>query len=350
MKRALTIILIIVVVAGLALIKIFFLSENNTQQPMKQGKDQPVNVTTFIVQPEKLENKLFATGTVLANEEVELRPEASGKIVQLLFKEGSRVNKGELLLKINDEDLQAQLKKLQIELKLAEEKESRQAKLLKAGGTSQEEYDAAQNNLNTLKADADLLRAQIRKTEIYAPFNGIIGLKNVSEGSYVSPTIKIASIQQTDPLKIDFSVPEKYALLLKKGDSIRFTVTGSDKTFSGQIYAIEPRIDPGTRTLQLRAICQNKNGEIFPGSFAKVEIVISGSSNSILIPTESVIPELKGQKVFLVKNGRAVSQKVETGLRTDTRIEITQGLQQGDSIVVTGILQLKPGSKVKVVK
>ena len=351
MKNFKIILIVVVVIAVLVFIKIKFLTSDNTQNGMQQqSKPQSTIVNVYVVTPQKLDNKIFVTGTVLANEEVVLLPEIPGKIIGINFTEGTKISKGDLLVKINDADLQAQLKKQQLQEKLASDNEAREKKLLDVNGISQMEYDGILTQLNSVKADIQLTQAQIGKTEIRAPFDGTIGLKYVSEGSYISPTVKIASIQQTVPVKIDFSIPEKYSSLVGKGDSIRFTLQGSEEKYRGEIYAIEPKIDLNTRTVQLRAICRNKEGKIFPGSFAKIELILKQSPNSILIPTESLIPELKGQKVFLCKNGKAQSQKVETGIRTDTQIQITSGLHAGDTVITTGIMQLKQDAPVKIME
>jgi membrane fusion protein (multidrug efflux system) len=345
------ILIIVIVLVVLAAIKLMFLSNDVQQQTgPSQAKSQTVMVTAYVAKSEKLSNKIFSTGTVLANEEVVLVPEIAGKIVSINFKEGSKVSKGDLLVKINDADLQAQLRKLKLQEKLAADNEAREKKLLEVNGISQMEYEAALSQLNTTKADVELTETQILKTEIRAPFDGIIGLKYVSEGSYVSSaSAKIATLQQTDPVKIDFSIPEQYSSVVQKGDSMRFTVQGSDEIFKGQIYAIEPKIDLSTRTLQLRAICANKNGKIFPGAFARIELLLAEMPNSILIPTQALIPELKGQKVFLSRKGMAQSQKVETGVRTPEKIQITKGVEIGDTVITTGIMQLKDKAPVKII-
>ena len=357
MKKTRNIIILLIVLGALGFIKLKFLTDNSGQKetPQQQGSVQNTIVSAYVVKPQKLDNKIFSTGTVLANEEVTLVPEIAGKIVAINFKEGTKAVKGDLLVKINDADLQAQLKKLQLQEKLAADNEAREKKLLDVNGISQMEYDGVLTQLNSAKADLELTQAQIAKTEIRAPFDGTIGLKYVSEGTYVNPAavasspVKIAAIQQLDPVKIDFSIPEKYSSVVQKGDSIYFSMQGTNEEFKGQIYAIEPKIDMNTRTVQLRAICPNKQGKIYPGAFAKIELLLKDTPNSILIPTEALIPELKGQKVFLCKNGKAQSRKVETGIRTPTQIQITNGLEAGDTVVTTGIMQLQEKSLLKII-
>lgn len=323
-------------------------SEDSAVKGGKPGGGAPNNVSACVLKPDKLSNEVYASGTVMANEEVQLHPELSGKVVQLNFEEGSKVVKGQLLVKINDADLQATYKKLQLQHKLAEEKLNRQKQLLAINGVSQEEFDILQNQYDVIKADMDYAAAQIAKTEIRAPFNGVVGLKSVSEGAYVTPAALIASIQQIDPVKIDFSVSERYTSLVKKGHRINFSVEGNDEKLTATVFAFEPKIDLATRTLQVRAVCPNPKGLIYPGAFAKVQLELNDIDSAMMVPTESVIPDLKGKKVYRIKNGQAEAVKVITGLRTDAKIQITEGLAFGDTIVTRGIMSLKPGSAVKV--
>jgi membrane fusion protein (multidrug efflux system) len=344
-----TLFIIIFIVALLVIIKIFFLQpENSKQAPSGPQKPQTAIVSGVVVNPMTIENKISSSGTVLANEEVELRPETSGKLISVLFREGTAVKKGDLLVKINDADLQAQLKKLNLQYKLAKEKETRLKGLLEIKGLSQEEYDIAANELQTLEADMDYTKAQIAKTEIHAPFNGKIGLRSVSEGSFVNNTNVIASMQQTDLLKIDFAVPEKYASVVATGDTVKFTVEGITGRLNAKVIAVEPKIDAQTRNLMVRAIFDNSQGMVYPGAFAKVELIANKKQSSFMIPTEAVIPELKGNKIFICKNGKATPLKVETGIRSESKIEIMSGLNPGDTVITTGIMSLKPDMNVKV--
>lgn len=344
-------ILLIVLVIGVLLALKFFLfpsKKASTGGPGQQGKGTASVVTAYVVKTEKLENSIYASGTVLANEEVELRPELSGKIVQLNLKEGSPVNKGQLLVKINDAEFQAQLKKLQLENVLAETQLKRELELLKISGISQQDVDISQNKISSIKADMDYLQSQIAKTEIRAPFDGWVGLKNVSQGAYITPATVIANIQQINPVKLDFSVAERYSDQVKKGEKIIFNIEGVKKELIGEVFAVEPKIDMATRTLRVRAICPNSQGVIYPGAFARIQLALGNIENAIMIPTEAVIPDLKGKKIIRVKQGKAEFVKVETGLRTEAAIQVTEGLTVGDTVVTTGIMQLKPGSAVKI--
>ncbi len=349
-KKTKTIIITAVVVVVLALIIIPKLSSSSGSGSGQQNMAGfgPVPVKGHVVKPQKLDNNVITTGTILANESVELKSEISGKVAKILFKEGSRIKKGDLLLKINDEELQAQLLGAKSALKLAEDNMERAKKLLAQQGISQQDYDAAMNDLNVKRANLDLINAQIDKTEIRAPFEGTIGLRYVSEGSFINSSTVIASLQDIDPVKIDFSIPEKYVGYVNKGDKMNFTVSGSEKTFTGTVFAIEPKIDESTRTLKIRAIAPNARGEILPGSFADVTLILKEIQDALMVPTQAIIPVLKGQKVYLCKNGVVAQVEVKTGIRTDTDVQITEGLSPQDTVITTGILQLAPGMPVKI--
>jgi membrane fusion protein, multidrug efflux system len=322
--------------------------KNSDNQKSAAQKNAVNQVSVYVVSPEKLDNHVISSGTVIANNEVQLFSEISGKIVHIYFKEGGKVSKGELLLKINDADLRAQLNKAKSSYKINAEIDDRNKKLLDKQGISQQEYDQGHSAREQAKADMDYLEAQIAKTEIRSPYNGLIGLKNVSEGSFLSPTIKIATIQEIDPVKIDFSIPERYMNTVKLGDPVRFTIQGSKDTFLAKIYAIEPKIDLSTRSLLVRAICANKEEKVMPGAFAQVELIMKQIDNAIMVPTQSVIPVLKGQQVYVAQNGRAKLVNVQTGVRNEADIQITQGLKPGDSVITSGIMMLKPGAVLKV--
>jgi membrane fusion protein (multidrug efflux system) len=291
--------------------KINFCGEKT--QRANPGAIPELNVKGYLVKPQKLENEIFVTGTILANEEIEVRSEISGKIVKIYFNEGSKVKKGDILVKVDDSELQAELLKTQYQKKLAQEKEYRQRMLLEKEAISKQEYDIALTELNTLEAQIQLIKARIEKTEIKAPFDGVIGLRYVSEGGYISPTTKITTLQDIDTLKIEFSVPEKYVKLIDVGDRVNFKVQGSDKKYSAVIYAIDPKIDPSTRTLQVRAIFPNKNYEILPGAFAEVEVILEEIPNAILIPAEALIQALREIKFSSAMVEKPLKEKLKQG-------------------------------------
>lgn len=335
-------------VFGCSLILSSCSSKSNDPAPRSGGRPAAMSVNGIVTTLQPLDNIVNSSGTILASESVDLAAEASGTIQSISFKEGAHVKKNDLLLKINDEDLRAQLKKTELQIQLATDQADRQKRLFETDNSSKEQYDVAVNTLATLKADRENLVASIRKREIRAPFDGIIGLRYVSEGSYISPTTRIASIQKINPLKVDFAIPEKYAGKVRVGDLVKFHSDETSLEFTGKVYAVEPEIEPSTRTVQLRALCDNKGETIFPGGYVHVELRLKQPGGALMIPTQAIIPVLKGQTVLVRKNGVVVSVPVKTGVRTPSVIQITDGLSAGDTVLTTGILQLRPGMPVNV--
>ena len=320
-------------------------SSSAGRNPGKGGAASPVEVV--VIRPQLLKNKITATGTLLANEEVQLRPEIPGLVTGVFFKEGQRAAKAALMLKINDRDLQAQLKRNSLEEKLSTDDEQRKRRLFAINGISQEEYDKSLNALRIIQAEREVLESQVAKTEIHAPFDGVVGLRYVSEGSYVTPDMLVATMQDLDPIKAEFSVPEKYARQLKDGTEVRVRAGESEDERKGIIYAIESKIDPGTRTIKARARIPNPDGALIPGAFARLEIMLEEIPDAILVPAGAIIPELAGQRVYVCKDGKAKSVPVQTGLRTEKDIQITFGLSANDTLIVTGLLQLTDGKRVE---
>ncbi|MBF8964127.1 efflux RND transporter periplasmic adaptor subunit [Pontibacter sp. FD36] len=350
-KTVKTILLLVVaaVVGYLLYNKVFSGSEQaKASGPGGGPMAQKVAVDVFVVSPTAFQNKITSTGSVIPNEDVELRSEISGRVTNINFKEGSQVKKGQLLMTVNDADLRAQLAKLQSNQKLYQDMEERQRTLLEKEYISRQEYDQVSNQLATATADIQALKATLDKAYVRAPFDGVIGLRQVSEGSYVTPTSPVARIVDISPVKIDFSIPGRYSQSVKVGDKITFTSEGSAEQYEARVYAIQPNIDPATRTLQLRALYENKNQEIKPGAFVKVSLSLEDMDEAILIPTESIIPEATGHKIFLAKNGKAQPKMVKIGQRSETLIQIIEGVEPGDTIISSGILQTRPGSDLNI--
>lgn len=353
--RITTTIIIILMIAGMIFypkLKPLFMSGENKGMPGAPGGagrgQQILLASGYVIVPTILSERIYTTGSLLPDEEVELAFETSGKVVAIYFQEGTRVKKGELLAKINDKPLQAQLLKLQAQLKLLEEREFRQRQLLERDAISRESYDQVSTELQSLQADILLVQARISETELRAPFDGIVGLRMISEGAFASTQTKIVRLVKISPLKVEFSIPERYAGQITTGYPIIFLVDGVQDTFRANVYAIEPKVDVNTRTIVTRAMYPNKNEELKPGRFAKVEALLSQIDNAVSIPTEAIIPEMDGEKVFIYKNGKAEQVKVTTGLRTESLIQIKEGLQFGDTLLTTAILQLRHQLPVKL--
>ncbi len=321
------------------------LAQNNVK-PQNNKKTLSVNVK--IVTPHLLTDEIPVVGSLVPDEEVQLSFETSGKITGIFFEEGSFVKKGTLLAKINDAQLQAELKRLEAQVPLAEERVYRQSALLQRDAVSKEALEIVKTELATLYADIEKTKAHIQMTELYAPFDGVIGLRQVSLGAYASPTTVIAKLTSLSPIKIEFSVAERYASDVKKGANLQFCVDGNLNTFNAQVYATEPTLDSETRSLLVRARYANSNGELMPGQYADIRLKQKEIHDAIAIPAEAIVPEMGKNKVFVYRNGKAEPVDVITGIRTDSEVQILDGLHSGDTIITSGTLQLRKGSTVKI--
>jgi membrane fusion protein (multidrug efflux system) len=309
------------------------------------GAATPVHIA--VLETERLADKISSVGTILPNERIDVRTEMSGRVREIHFKEGARMKKGDLLVKIDDRELAAQLARAKSELAIAHKENERQTELYQQKVSSQREYDTATNNLGVAQAEFDLISVQINKTDIRAPFDGVVGLRNVSEGEFITPTTLITTLLEDHPVKIDFTVPERFAGSIKKGDIVNFTVEGSSRDFNATVYALESIIDPETRSLGVRATSPNTDGALVPGAFAEVQVLMP-ERDAVTVPSFALVPELRGQRVFLYHGGKASPVSVKTGLRTEDRVEITSGVAAGDTLITSGILQLKPGAPVTI--
>ncbi|NHM06219.1 efflux RND transporter periplasmic adaptor subunit [Flavobacterium sp. CYK-4] len=314
----------------------------------KGGKGKTMTVSGMVVQPQTFENNLSLSGAIQANEQVEIRSEVSGIVESINFQEGSNVAKGQILFKVNDIELRAQLGQAKTKEALAKENERRAQLLLQKEAISQEEYDIARADFKSAQAQSQLISAQIGKTSVRAPFSGKIGLRNISPGTYITPSVLVANLVNTGKLKITFSIPEKYAAEIKMNSLLYFTVANSAQKYSAKVYAIEPSIEAATRTLQIRAIAENNDGKLFPGTFANVELPLQTIKDAILVPTEAIVPVQNGKKVFVCENGKAKEIMVETATRTDASILVLSGLKAGDTLITSGIMALKADASVKV--
>jgi len=327
---------------------LFSCGKPDTPSGSAPAKGAALSVTTvegFVAKPSVLTERVTASGNLLPSEETELHPEASGRVVKLNLPEGRMVRKGELLLKIFDEDLKTQLRKLETQLKQAEITEQRLADLLKVKGVSQQEYDLAVLQTQTFRADIDLLRVNLNKTELRAPYDGILGLRRISPGAYVTPATAITSIRSASALKLDFAVPEKYSQQLRIGQALEFTVEGNSATHKATVQATEQRISEGSRDLQVRATVANSRG-LLPGAFAEVSLALGSKSEALLIPNQAIIPQARDKKVIVCKGGKAKFVIVKTGVRQAGMIEIMEGIEAGDTVCTTGMLFLRPDASV----
>ena len=309
-----------------------------------------MKVEGYIVKTVKVSDKAELPGSIIANETTEIHPEISGRLVYLNLSEGKIVGKGTLLAKIYDGDLQAQLKKLQVQLAVAEQTVGRMRELLKINGVSQQEYDLSALQVNTIKADMEIVRTTISRTEIRAPFSGTLGLKNISSGAYITPATILTSIRQNSQLKLDFTLPEKFTSSFRIGQSVDFTVEGNPKTYTAKVIAAESGIQENTRSQNIRALVTNNDGNLLPGAFAKVATSFNTDPNGMMVPTQSILPQARGKKVIVYRSGVASFTDVVTGLRDSAFVQIISGLKVGDTIITTGLMSLKPDAKVEMSK
>lgn len=316
--------------------------------PGPSGQGGPIPVRAMVIQPGPLRDFISVNGSTVANEEVTITSEVPGKIDQILFREGQFVKKGAPLVQLETDELEAQRQRLLVQQNLTEKIAERMKNLYDKEGVSLQEYEIAEAEAQQVRAELDLLNVQIEKRTITSPFNGLLGLRQVSEGSYLSPGAPIINLISTNPIHIEFSVPEKYGNVISDGRTIQFELDGMPGVFEARVIAREPNIDAATRTLKLKAAAPNPNGKILPGAFAKVTVNLQQFNNAIMVPTEAIIPEMGGKKVFLYRNGLAEATAVETGIRKETMIQVISGLQNGDTLITTGVLQIRSGAPVAI--
>ncbi len=350
--RIITVIIIVLLLLGMIFssqIKTLFKSDNSDIVRRVGDRGQPeLIVNATILQPLTLQNMFRSKGVLLPDEEVNLTFETSGKITDIYFEEGSHVQKGTLLAKVNDEPLRAELKKLEAKLPLAEARVYRQRTLLEKDAVSQETYQTVITELEALKADIELTKARIAQTELRAPFSGIIGLRFVSEGTYASPSVVVAKLTKISPLKVEFSVNESQANEIKPGTRLVFKVDNDLNSYNASVYAVEPQLDEKTFSLKARALYPNTDGKIKPGQSATIEIELSKIEQAIVIPAIAAIAEMGRDIAYIYDNGKAKRVTITKGLRTASSVQIVDGLRAGDTLLVTGVMQLRDDMPVKI--
>lgn len=307
-----------------------------------------LTVSATVLEPQVLNNLFRITGILLPDEEVNLIFETSGRITDIFFEEGAPVRKGELLAKVNDAPLQAELKKLEAQLPLAEDRVFRQQTLLERDAISQETYQSITTQLETLKADIELVKSRIQQTELRAPFDGVIGLRLVSEGAYASPQVVVSTLTKISPLKIEFSLTQNFVNEIRPGTEIAFTVENDLQEYRATVYAVESRLDVQTLSLFARARYPNTDGRIKPGQSASVRISLDQIENAIVIPSISSVKEMGRDIAYVYEDGYAREVEIVTGMRTSASVEVISGLSIGDTLLTTGVMQLRTGMPVVI--
>ncbi len=342
-KRTIWIAVVFVLLAALFL-KVGF-SKQTDKEKAKKEKPQK-KVAAYIVKPSLLIDEISVSGSLQAFEMVDLKNEVAGRVVSINLPEGKFVKSGTLLVKLFDEDLQSTLKKLQSQLAIQQQIYKRQSELIKVNGISQNDYDLTGLQLNSLKADIEVEKTLIRKTEVRAPFEGVIGLRNVSVGGIVTPSTLLATIRTVNKLKLDFFVPEKYSSEIHQGMKVKFSLSNNDKLYDATVMATEQGIDDATRNLKVRAVVNVQSKELLAGGFTNVQLRMRENNNALMIPTQAIIPQEENKIVIVARDGKAKFVKVKTGVRKASTLEITKGIVIGDTIVTSGLLFLKEGAKL----
>ncbi|MCO6491028.1 MAG: efflux RND transporter periplasmic adaptor subunit [Phaeodactylibacter sp.] len=356
--RTIALIAIAIVALGFILFQSDILSKEKPEPPEeKQDAGAParaampaVPVEAVRVSPEALRDVITVNGSTTPNEEVAITSEVPGKITKIHFQEGKLTNKGDLLIQLDDEELRAERQRLAVQRNLNEKIAERLEALYKKEGVSLQEYEIAVAEVKKVEAEIALIDAQLEKRVVRAPFAGRLGLRLVSEGSYLAPGAPIVNLVSTNPIKVEFNIPEKYSHLAGQGTRISFRLDGSDRDYPATVIAREPKVDPETRTLRLKAIAPNPDGSILPGSFANVTVDLREYGQALLVPTQAIVPELNAQNVYVYRNGKAEQVEVQTGLRQESLIQVTEGLSPGDTVITTGLLQIRPGAAVTISK
>lgn len=323
-------------------------SQSAPKSNARAGSGRPIPVTVFLAKEEKIIDGVRAVGSLVPNEEVDIAGEIAGKVASINFKEGAQVKKGDVLVKVNDDDLQAQLKRYEFQEENIRKKLDRQRILFQKEAVSGEMFDQVQTEYNVLLSDIEILKVKIDRCKIKAPFSGAIGIRSVSEGSYLQVGSKIARMVDYNTLKLEFAIPEKYINLPLVGSNVYFTGKADEKRYTAQIYAMEPKVEENTRSIILRAVFNNSGGNLRPGMSISVTIPTSATTSSLIIPTEAIVPAMDSKSVWVAKGGKAVLTQVETGLRLADRIEVLSGLSVGDSVIITGLMQMREGSVIEV--
>ncbi len=314
----------------------------------KFNANAPVTVDVAIAANQQVDKQVEVNGSVAAADYVELRPETNGRVVFLQIPEGKIVQAGTVLAKLNDADLQAQLEKIKVQLELANINEQRNLQLLKVKGINQSDYDISLQQVKSYKSDLAYTQSLIDKTIVRAPFTGQLGLRQISLGAFINTSSTIVTLQKTDHLNVDFTLPEMYGRYVKVGKKVNLVgITETNQKLTAQIFAIEPQIIAASRNIKVRASLQ---GKLLPGAYVKVYLSDNVQKPSILVPANVLIPESKSKQIVLVKNGIANLVEVETGYRTASAVEITKGVNVGDTIVVAGMLFVRNGNKIKIGK
>lgn len=313
------------------------------------GGPPPVAVEVAKVVTAPMPQTIVAVGSLRSGESITLRPESAGRISEITFQEGQRIVKGVPLVKLDPAIPQAELSQARANLVLAKSKFDRAVDLAQRSFISGQAKDEAENNFKVAEASVQLAQAKLAKTDIRAPFSGIIGLRSVSVGDYVKEGADIVNLEAIDPLKVDFRVPETYLRLIQVGQALQITLDAlPGRSYDGKVLAVNPLIDTAGRSVVIRAQVGNQDTTLRPGMFARVRLITKEQANAMVVPEQALVPQGNEQYVFKVVDGRVTRVKVETGQRRDSKVEVLSGLVAGDMVVTAGQLKIRDGAAVRM--
>ncbi len=322
--------------------------------PGPQAAESPSGLQTVFVEATPVLTgtvirDVTAVGSLRSNEAVMISPEIAGRIAEIHFREGERVESGARLVTLDDSIYRAELAQAQARLELNRRNAERAAELFQRQVGTARTRDEAQTALRTAEAEVALARARLEKTRITAPFPGVLGLRRVSVGDYVVPGQELVNLENIDPIKVDFRVPESALRLLREGQTVSVQVDAfPGESFEGEVYAIDPQVDIQGRSVAVRARLPNPDRRLKPGLFARVSLIIERREDAMLIPEQAVVPTEKGAVVFTIVGGKAVETQVQLGRRRDGKVEVLSGLAPGDIVISAGQMKVRNGTPVTI--
>jgi membrane fusion protein (multidrug efflux system) len=325
------------------------LRADSATYPQSSDRDRAVVVETAAVQTAMVSDEVNAVGTLRSNESVIVRPEIAGRIAAIHFDEGEPIERGQPLVSLEDSTHQAELADARASLNFAERTFERLDSLFDQGSVTARERDEARARLERARAAVQLARARLEKTDVNAPFSGNLGLRRVSPGDYVTPGQDMVNIEDIDPVKVDFRIPERFLSSLSVGQRIRVGVDAfPGRGFEGEVYAIDPQIDPAGRSIAIRARIDNPDQVLRPGLFARVRLILDERPEALVVPEQALVPDGEQRYVFRVRDGQARRTEVRIGQRRSGQVEIVDGLAAGDTVVTAGQLKLRDGTPITV--
>jgi membrane fusion protein (multidrug efflux system) len=333
------------VMRSLVLILATLIASSAVHAQQRGAGKTPVETESVVAAP--LSERVSAVGSLISDESVTMRPEVPGRIIEIGFEEGKPVKEGDVLIRLDDALPRAELAEAQARLDLAERNSKRTEELFSNQVATARSRDEARSLLQIGTAAIELARVKLAKYVISAPFDGITGLRLVSQGDYVSIGEDLFNLEAIDPIKADFRISERYLSAIRVGQPIEVNVDAyPGRTFEGEVFAIDPKIDAAGRSIIIRARIDNSDQLLRPGLFARIALIIESKPNALTVPEQAIVPRGQSQYVFRVVDGKAQQVEVRLGTRREGRVEIIEGLSEGDTVITAGQQKIGDGSEV----